>query len=69
MLEEWRKFAYSRNPKLLRDNKGDSWIVQITQNSNTPSIGIYEIPDKISFSWKQVKDTDNIIIYGDYTEE
>ena len=64
MLNQWRKMAYSRNPKLLKDNKGQSWIVQIFSSSNTPYSHYVNQPDKISFSWKQINTTDKSIIYG-----
>lgn len=65
MLHQWRKLAYSPNPKLLKDIKGQSWIVQIVSNNNTPKNFYKNQPDTISFSWKQIDSTDNIIIYGD----
>ena len=68
MLEQWRKIAFSPNPKLLRDMKGQSWIVQIMSNNNTPNNFYPEHPDTISFSWKQIDSTDNVIIVGDGTE-
>ena len=64
MLEQWRKIAYSKNPKLLKDIKGQSWIVQIFTNSNTPHNFYKDQPDSISFSWKQVESSDNCIILG-----
>lgn len=67
MLDQWRKFVSSPNPKLLKDTKGQSWIVQIMSNSNTPKIFIKDQPDSISFTWKQIESTDNVIIYGDIT--
>ena len=67
MLEQWYDFCYSKNPKLLRDIKGRSWIVQLVSNSTTPQNFIYKTPDTVSFEWRQVDTVDNIIIYGDYT--
>ena len=64
MLEQWRKIASSPNPKLLTDMKGQSWIVQITSNSNSPKNFYYEQPDTISFSWKQIDSTDGVVIVG-----
>lgn len=64
MLEQWKKMAFSRNPKLLRDNKGQSWIVQIFTSSNTPYSLYVNQPDKISFSWKQINSTEDCLIYG-----
>ncbi len=65
MLNEWRKIAFSSNPKLLRDIKGQSWIVQIVSNSNNPRNFYKDQPDSISFAWKQIADTDNVVIIGD----
>ena len=64
MLNQWRNIAYSKNPKLLKDNKGQSWIVQIFSSSNTPHTFIKNQPDEISFSWKQIESTENCVIYG-----
>lgn len=65
MLKQWRKLVSSRNPKLLKDIKGQSWIVQITGSNNKPQNFYAGQPDTISFQWKEVSGTDNIIIYGD----
>jgi hypothetical protein len=65
MLRAWKKFVYSKNPKLLKDMKGDSWIVQIESSSVTPSNYIYGQPTQISFSWKQIATRDYAVIYGD----
>ena len=68
MLEQWRKIASSPNPKLLRDIKGQSWIVQIMSNNNSPKNFYNEQPDTISFSWKQIDDVDAVTIIGDGDE-
>ena len=65
MLEQWRKFVHSKNPKLLKDVKGQSWIVQIMDNQNTPKSQVDGRPDTISFSWIQINDPKNMIITGD----
>lgn len=64
MLQKWREFAFSPNPKLLKDIKGQSWIVQIMSSSNSPKNFYVNQPDTISFSWKQIDDTDGVIIIG-----
>lgn len=64
MLEKWKELVNSKNPKLLKDIKGQSWIVQILSSSNTPSNFYLNQPDTISFKWKQIEDTKNIIIYS-----
>ncbi len=65
MLKQWRKIAFSPNPKLLKDIKGQSWIVQIVSNSNSPRNFYPNQPDTISFSWKEIGDTDKISITGE----
>jgi len=65
MLAAWRDFVYSKNPKLLKDIKGQSWIVQIVSSSNNPKNFYTNQPDTITFQWKQVDDTFNTIIYSD----
>ncbi len=66
MLAQWRALAASKNPKLLRDMKGQSWIVQIFSSSNTPKNFYKNQPDTISFSWKQIGDPAGAIITSDY---
>lgn len=68
MLMQWRAIIYSRNPKLLRDNKGQAWIVQIMDGSNTPHTFYRNQPDKIQFSWKQIDSVENMVIYGSSAE-
>jgi hypothetical protein len=62
MLNKWKEFVSSKNPKLLKDIKGQSWIVQITSSSNMVSNFYLNQPDTISFKWKQIEDTKNIVI-------
>lgn len=64
MLAQWRAFVSSKNPKLLRDMKGQSWIVQIFSSSNTPKNSYRNQPDTISFSWKQIADPRKCTIVG-----
>ena len=64
MLRQWRKIAFSPNPKLLKDIKGQIWIVQITSNSNSPQNFYKNQPDTISFSWKEIDSTDKVTIIG-----
>ena len=35
------------------------------ENSNTPYNTYKNQPDIISFSWKQIEDVENVVIYGD----
>lgn len=65
MLEEWHKFVFSKNPKLLKDIKGQSWIVQIMSSENSVKNFYNEVPDTISFQWKQIQSTQNVMIYSE----
>jgi len=72
MLAQWKKFVSSNNPKLLKDIKGQSWIVQIVSSGNTTENFFNGNPDTINFQWKQIEDTKNVIIYselGDLPQE
>jgi hypothetical protein len=64
MLERWRKLVASKNPKLLKDSKGQSWIVHIVSSTNSPKVGYYRQPETINFSWKQVESTEGVLIYN-----
>lgn len=64
MVEKWREFVASGTPKLLRDAKGQSWIVQIMDGSTTTNEAISIRPDTINFSWRQIADTNDVIIYA-----
>ena len=64
MVEKWREFVASGTPKLLRDVKGQSWIVQIMDGSTTTNEAISIRPDTINFSWRQIADTNDVIIYA-----
>ena len=67
MLAQWQNFCFSQNPKLLRDIKGQAWIVQVMSNNNTPQNWVTNQPDTISFAWKQIDSANGAIIYGEYT--
>lgn len=62
MLNKWREFCYSGNPKLLRDAKGQRFIVQLTDTSNTTQETWNQRPEEISFSWVQIQDADSVTI-------
>ena len=64
MLQEWRKIVASKNPKLIKDRKGQAFIVQVTSGSNKPTDNIGYQPDKINFSWTQIASLNDTIITG-----
>lgn len=56
MLDKWRGVCYSGNPKLLKDQKGQTFIIQITDPSNTTNESWEKMPEEISFSWIEIAD-------------
>jgi hypothetical protein len=62
MLKKWRQLVFSKNPKLLKDRKGQSFIVTITNSSNKPFDNIRNQPDTISFSWSEIQSLDGVTI-------
>ena len=56
MLDKWREVCYSGNPKLLKDQKGQTFIIQITDPSNTTNESWEKMPEEISFSWIEIAD-------------
>ena len=56
MLDKWRDVCYSGNPKLLKDQKGQTFIIQITDPSNTTNESWERMPEEISFSWIEIAD-------------
>lgn len=62
MLEKWREFCYSGNPKLLKDTKGQKFIVQIHDTSDKIEESWTGRPVTISFSWTQIKSADDVVI-------
>lgn len=59
MLEEWRNVCYSGNPKLLKDEKGQTFIIQITDPTNTTNENWDRQPEEISFNWVEIADAKN----------
>lgn len=62
MLKAWRNLVFSKNPKLLKDKKGQSFLVTLTQSTNKPNDNIRKQPDTISFSWMQIGSADDVTI-------
>lgn len=56
MLDKWREVCYSGNPKLLKDEKGQTFIVQITDPTNTTNETWERRPEEISFNWIEIAD-------------
>lgn len=60
MLKAWRKVVHSGNPKLLKDRKGQSFLIVINESSNKPQDSIQNQPDVISFTWTEIGSADGI---------
>ena len=57
--KEWKKFVSNRNLKLLKDFKGNKWIIQIMQDSTrTIDYNATKKITMISFQWEEVDDSD-----------
>lgn len=56
MLDKWRDVCYSGNPKLLKDEKGQTFIIQITDPTNTTNETWDRQPEEISFNWVEIAD-------------
>lgn len=69
MLAAFRAMVASDKPKLLKDRKGRSWIVQVSGGSSTTMDNFVGTPTKISFSWKEIASTGPYVaIWGDGDE-
>lgn len=69
MLAAFRAMVASDKPKLLRDRKGRSWIVQVSGGSSSTMDNIVGTPTKISFSWKEIAPAGPYVaIWGDGDE-
>lgn len=60
MMDKWREVCYSGNPKLLKDEKGQGFVVQIFDTSNTTNGTWERRPETISFQWVQIADVKDI---------
>ena len=59
MLNEWKKICNSENPKLYKNSKGQSFIIQITEFSNSINESWDKQPITVNFSWTEIADTSN----------
>lgn len=66
LVRAWRKFITQQKAFLLKSQKGDVWVVNITDNPSTQySEMIRELPTTFTFSWAEVYSIDDIEIYGE----
>ena len=63
LVRAWRKFITQKKPFLLKSQKGDVWIVNITDSPTTQyQENYHKIPTTFSFSWAESYDINNITI-------
>lgn len=64
-LQAWINFCTDGQLKLLKDTKGNSWLVQIDETPNYKIENISNLKQTtISFSWKEAEDVSSCSIVG-----
>lgn len=62
-VERWKKFINGDNLFILKSDKGDVWIISIAENlSRSYDESTSLVLTKVSYSWVQVEDNNNVII-------
>lgn len=64
MLKAWRKLVASKNPKLLKDREGQSFLVSLSNSTNKPMDAARLQPNTINFNWTQIGTLDGVTIVG-----
>ena len=67
-LKAWKEFMADGEIKLLKDTKGNSWLVQVVDSTSYSINGNTNLAQTVvSFSWKEVEDVSHasIVRYGD----
>lgn len=64
LVKEWMKFICGENPFLLRSEKGDTWVVNITNNpTRNYDETIDPILTTIAYEWAECRDYDTCVFY------
>ena len=69
-MQAWREFCSDGSIKLLKDLKGNKWMIQMLANpSRSVQLDSNLIHTIISFEWQEIEDitTKSIIAIGDGT--
>lgn len=66
-MEAWKQFASDGRLKLLKDRKGQKWIIQMMDSSTKTKDETYTQMSTISFGWQEVLGTENISIINPYS--
>jgi len=65
LLNAWNDFCTNGQLKLLKDRKGNKMIVDIMSSSTKTYDETKEQADVLTFSWAQLKDSDDMTIIGE----
>ena len=68
MLKAWRKLVASKNPKLLKDREGQSFLVSLSNSTNKPMDAARLQPNTINFNWTQIGTLDGVTIVGTFDD-
>lgn len=64
LMDLWKAFCSNGRMKLLKDRKGNAYLVAITSNSSQIDDILSEQPNTITFNWVQVGDISNTSVVG-----
>ena len=64
LMDLWKAFCSNGRMKLLKDRKGNAYLVAITSNSSQIDDVLSEQPNTITFNWVQVGDISNTSAVG-----
>ena len=64
LMDLWKTFCSNGRMKLLKDRKGNAYLVAITNNSSQIDDVLSEQPNTITFNWVQVGDISNTSAVG-----
>ena len=62
LLSQWQTVCFSIAPKLLKDEKGQSFIVSVNSASFSTDNAANNLPISVSFDWEQVGDSAEAIL-------
>lgn len=70
VVKAWRKFITQPKPFLLKTQKGDVLVVNITDNPQTEyQENYYKIPTRFTFSWSEICSVNDINVKDTYGKE
>ena len=64
LVKEWMRFISGKNPFLLRSEKGDTWVIDITNNpTRSYEETLNPIFTTVAYEWAECRDYDKCIFY------